>query len=455
MFAVRSVPADHKHMMRRSLTLVGVVVMGMCVRLAAGVRLHGGLSVAGNEMPQRAQMIATGWSVGQSSVSTLRRMGTNSWYNAGQWQTYLLVREPLAPVITGPVMVAGGGTGYVEVVETHVVVVGLKPPLAACPFLSLTYADDPSIIKQEESSPEWRQELELTPGMVYTVTYVTSNRFARSRDATALRIDVVPESSAVVMAVVWALAVMRRRASRVMVLLCGLLWGMRAAAAPIMMNYQGIIEMDGGAYHGPGYFKLAIRDAGGRNVWANDGTPAGEPVVSVYCSITNGSFRLVIGGYEMMPLQDNIFYTNTNLRLYIWFGRSSHGPFELLADGEPLYTVPYAANARAVGDITPGAIVTTQSLAVVSNQFAGDLSRYLTAVAATNTFLLKTGDTCSGQLRVSNLVVDTDVEITGGDVLLGDGGRVYFNAAGTAYVATGTNGALTIYSHGEPALEFE
>ncbi len=445
-----------RHGTHWTVIVIVAALLAATLTSAAATTLHATYAVAGLPMPARAKTMATGWSLGQTCVSTLRRTGSNAWSNAGLWQTYLLLFAPLAPVITTPVTVAAGCTGYVTVADTSLVVAGLKPPLPACPFTCLTYADDPTPIVQTDAVPTWRQELNLIPGTLHMVTYVTSNTFARSPDATTLWVDVIPECTLGSCLLAGLLALVRWRV-RWRVLLALLAAGaMPTLAAPIMMNYQGIIEMDGGAYHGPGYFKLAMRGANGTaNLWANDGVASGEPLVSVYCGITNGSFRLVIGGYEMMPLQDSIFYTNTTMRLFVWFGRTSHGPFELLADGEFLYTVPFAANARAVGDVTPGAIVTTQILAAVSNQFTLDLRRYITAVAASNTFLLKAGDTCSGTLRVSNLLVDTDVTVAAGNISIATQRRVYFNDARSAYLATATNGALTIYSRDAPALEFE
>lgn len=441
---------------QRAHVFLSIIVVWMCVVPGAGANLRGSITSAGGEMPWQAKNVATGWSLGQSSLSIHMRLGSNVVVRAGWWDTWRLLAPPPAPVITSPVVVAGGETGWWETTEERVTIAGRRVSAHVYPFSFAIYAE-PETRVVETSEEEWTHTVNVEPGNSVVLTYYSSNNYARSRENTALKVDVVPEAcwGLIVAACAWLGARWRRRRNAVVLSVVAMAVAHELAAGTVMMNYQGVIEMDGGAYHGDGFFKFAIREQGSTsNLWSNDGTPGGEPIVSVRVHMTNGAFRVVIGGYEMMPLYDSIFMEEKVLRLYVWFGRTSHGPFELVADGEHLYTVPYAANARAVGGMTAGALV-TQTVVAVSNSFAQDLSRYLTIAAATNLFLLKSGDTCTGTLRVRDLEVDTDITVSGGDVMLNDGRRVYFNASRTAYMAMTTNGTLAIYSREQPALEFE
>ncbi|MCX7846895.1 MAG: hypothetical protein N2595_02530, partial [bacterium] len=358
---------------------------------ASAMRLHGGITAAGAELPGKPATIAVGWSLGQSSLGTQVWGASNTYARTGWWQTWFLLTPPPAPVVTAPVHVTPGTTGYWETAEVEVRVAGKRASAREYPFSFSIHATHGGPVVEVPLADEWRHTVFLEPGDTM-ITYFSSNGYALSREGTGLKIVVVPECGWSVLVAGVLLLWGKRCRLRVAAMMGLLLWlaaASKSDAGTVFMNYQGVIEMDGGAYHGDGFFKFAIREQGSvSNVWANDGTTIGEPTVSVRVQITNGSFRTVIGGYEMMPMLDRIFMGEKQLQLYVWFGRTSHGPFELIANGEYLYTVPYAANARAVGSVTAGSL--TQLFSTVSNQY-WELVRYVDA--ATNAISLMPGPT--------------------------------------------------------------
>ena len=77
-------------------------------------------------------------------------------------------------------------------------------------------------------------------------------------------------------------------------------------SAPTVLNYQGIVQVDGEPFAGPtGYFKFAIVDAangnGTTNYWANDGRTSGEPVATGTPGAVRDWIRGELGSYLAGP----------------------------------------------------------------------------------------------------------------------------------------------------------
>jgi hypothetical protein len=123
-----------------------------------------------------------------------------------------------------------------------------------------------------------------------------------------------------------------------------------SAAAPTLISYQGIVEVDDQPYQGTGYFKFAIVDTatgdGTANHWANDGTATGEPVGGVSLSVSDGLFNVLLGDTSLpgmtQPLNATAFVaTNTYLR--VWFSPSGGaGSYEALEPNQRIASVAYA-----------------------------------------------------------------------------------------------------------------
>ena len=48
------------------------------------------------------------------------------------------------------------------------------------------------------------------------------------------------------------------------------------AGVPMQINHQGVVSVDLFRFDGTGFFRFAIIDPGGVNLWTNDGTREGE-----------------------------------------------------------------------------------------------------------------------------------------------------------------------------------
>ena len=126
-----------------------------------------------------------------------------------------------------------------------------------------------------------------------------------------------------------------------------------AQSIPLMINYQGKVQVAGVPHNGQGFFKFALIDdptTPTTNYWTNDGsTPAAgaEPSSASTLSVSLGLFSVKLGNTNltnMTALSASIFTTPT-LYLRVWF--SSDGTtFEQLAPDRQLVSVPYAYQAQ-------------------------------------------------------------------------------------------------------------
>jgi hypothetical protein len=132
-----------------------------------------------------------------------------------------------------------------------------------------------------------------------------------------------------------------------------------AAPPPPIVNYQGQIKLDGKAFDGTGYFKFAIVDSatgnGTQNLWANDGTAAGQPAVAVPLVVNTGLFEVALGDTTVtgitVPLNE-VPFAGSATYLRVWFSDSASGPFQALEPNQRIMTTPYAFRT-AVGAAGP------------------------------------------------------------------------------------------------------
>jgi len=220
------------------------------------------------------------------------------------------------------------------------------------------------------------------------------------------------------------------------------------AADNVLVNYQGVVEIEGGAYTGDGYFKFAISDSGGvSNYWTNDKRRAREPRTPVPLSVTNGFFHVALGDPNLMePMPRTVFVPGTDIWLTVWFSFIETGAFAQLGPTQPILPVPTAVNADLLDGHDYEDVIATSTNAAYT----------LAVDNFTNLFLLRAGDTCTGQLRISNVVVDTTVELTDGDLFLPAGRRVYLDGrGGGSFVTCSSNGTIAIYKNAAPVFEIE
>ena len=129
-----------------------------------------------------------------------------------------------------------------------------------------------------------------------------------------------------------------------------------------IVNYQGVVQLDGVPYSGTGYFKFAIVDspsgAGSSNYWANDGTPALEPATAVPLVVQDGLFQVMLGDTTQTgmsePLDETPFLAVSETFLRVWFSDTASGPFSALEPNQRIASVPYALYARYAESGQPG-----------------------------------------------------------------------------------------------------
>jgi hypothetical protein len=138
------------------------------------------------------------------------------------------------------------------------------------------------------------------------------------------------------------------------ILLCGLsilfLASRAQAQVPQILNYQGRITVGTTNFNGSGQFEFAlVNQTSGAVLWSNDGTN-GQPTHAVTLTVTNGLYSVLLGDTtianmtSVLPLS---VFTNTDVRLRVWFNDGTHGVQQLSPD-QRLAASGYALMAGGV-----------------------------------------------------------------------------------------------------------
>lgn len=126
--------------------------------------------------------------------------------------------------------------------------------------------------------------------------------------------------------------------------------GATAADVPAILSYQGTITNEGAGVSGTMPFKFALVNAAGTTTyWTNDGTPSGEPVSSVFLTVTRGLFQARLGDTGMVALTPSVF-SSGDVYLRVWVSTNGGTSFVVLTPDTKLVTVPYAFKAQGVTD---------------------------------------------------------------------------------------------------------
>jgi hypothetical protein len=156
------------------------------------------------------------------------------------------------------------------------------------------------------------------------------------------------------------------------------------------LNVQGRVLTNGVAFNGVGNFKFAlVQGIGGPILWTHDGESAGpgsQPTNSVSLNVVKGLYSVMLGDTTIPgmtnPINPDIF-TNTDVRLRVWFDDGAHG-FQQLAPDQRIAAVGYAfkssrADVAAVltGPVTiqqvPSILITNNATEVnLTGTFTGD-----------------------------------------------------------------------------------
>ncbi len=137
--------------------------------------------------------------------------------------------------------------------------------------------------------------------------------------------------------------------------------GLFAGPAPAVINYQGMIQNNGLAYTGEGYFKFAIVDSasgdGTGNSWANDGQKSGEPTQAVQLAVSKGIFNVMLGDTSLAGMTQTLdadAFSASDTYLRVWFSPSKDGPFAALEPNQRVASVAYALRASYADNAPSG-----------------------------------------------------------------------------------------------------
>ncbi|PYK00107.1 MAG: hypothetical protein DME23_08145 [Verrucomicrobia bacterium] len=135
------------------------------------------------------------------------------------------------------------------------------------------------------------------------------------------------------------------------------------AQVPQLINFQGRVAVDGVNFNGSGEFKFALVNGdGSSSFWSNDGSSANgnEPSNAVPIAVSQGLYAVLLGDAtltNMTPISAAIF-TNSDVRLRIWFNDGANG-FQQLSPDQRIAAVGYAMMSANVAD----GVVTSAKLA--------------------------------------------------------------------------------------------
>ncbi len=125
-----------------------------------------------------------------------------------------------------------------------------------------------------------------------------------------------------------------------------------AGAVPMMINYQGQVEVTGTPFDDTGYFKFAIVNSDGTTTyWSNDGTSAAgsEPVASVSIDVTSGLYHVILGATGGMDPLDGSVFANEMIYLRVWFDDGTTG-VQLLSPDTRFTSVGFALKSAVADD---------------------------------------------------------------------------------------------------------
>jgi N-acetylneuraminic acid mutarotase len=123
---------------------------------------------------------------------------------------------------------------------------------------------------------------------------------------------------------------------------------------PHLISYQGRVTVGNDSFSGTGLFKFALVGSEGEpSYWSNDGSSVNGsvPTFAVPINVGNGLFSVLLGD-DMLPNMSAIplsVFTNSDVRLRIWFSDGTHS-FAKLAPDQRISAVGYAMMAGNVAD---------------------------------------------------------------------------------------------------------
>ena len=135
------------------------------------------------------------------------------------------------------------------------------------------------------------------------------------------------------------------------------------AEVPQLIHYQGRVTVEGTNFNGTGQFKFALVNSNATvSFWSNDGTSSGggAPFANILLQVSRGLYSVLLGDATLanMTILSSTVFTNSDVRLRVWFNDGTHG-FQLLTPDQRIAAVGYAmmsANAELADTVKDGAI---------------------------------------------------------------------------------------------------
>ncbi len=238
---------------------------------------------------------------------------------------------------------------------------------------------------------------------------------------------------------------------------CGLmvLVGYVYADIPHMINYQGVVEVDGVRFDGTGYFKFAIVNAAGDvTYWSNDGTSiaGSEPTDAVSLSVSEGRFSVQLGDTSLPNMTQGIplnVFDTVETYVRVWFDDGVNGSQQLSPDSR-LKSTPYsykADDAQTLNGQQSSSFITSAGdygrSGVATNLYEGSQTlteKYLNAIGpdsisgSSSGSILSATNSGTGYSVYGDATDNGEVENYGGYFVAGgtDGRGVYGEATNSA-----------------------
>lgn len=118
-------------------------------------------------------------------------------------------------------------------------------------------------------------------------------------------------------------------------------------AVPGMINYQGMLNVQGTPFSGSGDFYFAIVNSEGTTqYWSNDGN--NPPTTAVTLTVANGLYEVILGDTSLTGMTQTVsssVFSSDDLKLRIWFDDGTNG-LQLLTPDQTIVSVGFSMKTQ-------------------------------------------------------------------------------------------------------------
>ncbi len=143
---------------------------------------------------------------------------------------------------------------------------------------------------------------------------------------------------------------------------------------PNMLNFQGMVSVDGQPFTGNGQFKFALLNSDGTETyWSNDASSinGSEPVSSVSVFVRDGIYGVLLGSDATHSIPNSLFSERSEVFLRVWFNDNFHG-FEQLKPDQRIVSVAYSYRAAVADTVKGGGATLTVASTTSRNKQIAD-----------------------------------------------------------------------------------